>query len=224
MFSKSIIKKTSYTSDDRELCFSPAGKKFCFASHRNGNYDIFVMNVERGFSKTQITTSFNDEILPNWSPRGNLIAFFQFSNTARDWYIWTKNLENGQFTQICQGINPIFFIHGKQIYYKESREKYFELWRIDFDEKNDTQLIANSKWGVGCFSVSADERYIIYSSLKGFYSNKYNVKRSNDGVDLWGLNLQSGAQIQVTMHKAPILILYGRQLDMSFLHPRTWDR
>lgn len=201
ILSKAVIKKTSHKGNDINPCFSDDGAKFCFASNRNGNYDIFVMNVGRGFAKTQITSSTNDEVLPDWSPKGDVITFSQYSNIDNEWYLWTKNLKTGQLTQICQGIYPKFSIDGKSIFYKKSCKEYYELWKIDIDGENDTQLITGEEWGIGSFNLSPDRNRIIYSTIKGLYGNKYKIDKSDDGLDLWVFDLENGNQIQITTHK-----------------------
>jgi len=201
IMSRASIKKTSHQGEDINPCFSPDDSKFCFASNRNGNFDVFIMNVERGFAKTQITVSDNDEILPSWSPKGNVIAFTQYSNYDEDWYIWTKNIQTGQLTQICRGYNPVFSPDGKSIYYLKFGEKYSELWRVELDGENDTQLIAADKWGVGNFTLSPNGSRAIYSTIKGFEDKKEMSAQIIDGMDLWVLDISSGNLAQFTTHK-----------------------
>lgn len=192
------VKKTDHKGSDINPCFSSDGSKFCFSSDRNGNFDIFVMDVERGFAATQITSSENDDALPDWSPNGEIIAFSQYSRTDREWYIWTKNLTNGQITQICKGISPIFSADGKRLFYKRAAKNYYQLWQIDLDGENNTQLTSGDDWGIGSYTLNTDGKKVLYSTVK---SRSFSITRSNDGMDLWVLNIENGDQIQITTHK-----------------------
>lgn len=195
--SKSVIKKTSHGGTDTYPCFSPDGSKFCFASNRNGNYDIFVMNVEKGFAKTQITSSENDELLPDWSPDGKRIAFCQYSKIDGEWYIWIKNLESGQLTQITNGLNPIFSKNGKKIFFKRAPKTYYELWRVDLNGDNETQFISDDEWGVASYCLNPKGDKLIFSTTKNY---SYYSREDMEGNDLWLLDLESGDQTQLTTH------------------------
>lgn len=205
ILSKAVVKKTSHKASDINPCFSPDGSKFCFASDRNGNYDIFIMNVERGFAKTQITSSNNPELLPNWSPDGELIAFTQFSVLDKEWYIWTKNLNSGQLTQICKGTYPVFSLDSKKLFYKKMGKNFYELWQIETIGENDTQLISGEDWGIASYSLSPDGKKVIYSTMKNVFGRIIQKGLKGliraDGLDLWVLDLDKGNQIQITTHK-----------------------
>jgi len=147
IFSVGDIKKTEHKASELYPCFSRDGKKFCFASNINGNFDIFYMNTESGYAKTQVTSNLDDEIYPNWSPIEDLILYSQFSTVDKSWYIWSKNLTNGQNTQICKGVMAVFANDGKSFYYKKAdKNKFYQLWKIDLDGNKDTQLTFGEEW------------------------------------------------------------------------------
>jgi Tol biopolymer transport system component len=195
---KSEVKKTNHAANSIDPCFSPDGTRFCYASNQNGNYDIYIMNTEKGFTSTQITNSENDELSPNWSPNGELIIFAQYSNVDQEWYIWTKNLTNGQLTQICKGTLPVFAPDGKTFYYKKIvNDSYFQLFRIELDGENDTQITDGKDWGVGTYCISPNGKKVLFSTAK------YNIESEieDNGLDLWALDLNSGDLIQITTYK-----------------------
>jgi TolB protein len=196
---KTEIQKTDHPGDDIHPCFSPDGTKFCFSSNRNGNFDIYIMDVMKGFTCLQVTSSEYDEIRPDWSPDGDLIVFSQYSRIDGEWYIWIKKLSNGQLIQICKGLFPKFSPDGKNIYYKKNSKSYYQLWKIDIDGENNTQLTSNDNWGVGTFALNPEGKKIIFSTIKNSYDFKWNYFYAGD--DLWILDLENGNQIQVTTHK-----------------------
>ena len=90
--------------------WSPDGRQITFSSNRDGNMDIFVMNVD-GSNVRNLTRSPQDEDFPTWSLDGNWLAFSRFTvnneifvmaadgsritqltnNPASDWYpVWVR--------------------------------------------------------------------------------------------------------------------------------------
>lgn len=54
--------------------WSPDGTRIAFNSLRNGQFDIFVMNLD-GTDVRQLTTNPGKDFLPRWSPDGKSILF-----------------------------------------------------------------------------------------------------------------------------------------------------
>ena len=65
--------------------WSPDGKKIAFASSRDGDYDIYTVNVATGTIK-QLTNNPGPDVDPTWAPGGARIAFTRFSSGNSD--IW----------------------------------------------------------------------------------------------------------------------------------------
>lgn len=59
---------------NKNPCWSPDGKQIAFASARNGEQEIFIMNAD-GTEPQQITDSPGMKDFPCWSPDGTQIAF-----------------------------------------------------------------------------------------------------------------------------------------------------
>jgi TolB protein len=54
--------------------FSPDGKRVAFASTRDGNMEIYIVNVD-GSALRRLTNNPADDLTPTWSPSGDQIAF-----------------------------------------------------------------------------------------------------------------------------------------------------
>ena len=52
---------------DENLSWSPDGTKIAFASDRDGNGEIYVMNAD-GSNQTRLTSDPADDYYPSWSP------------------------------------------------------------------------------------------------------------------------------------------------------------
>jgi TolB protein len=53
-------------ANNQQPAWSPDGKRIIFASNRNGNYELFVMNAN-GKKQHSLTDTKEDEIQPDWS-------------------------------------------------------------------------------------------------------------------------------------------------------------
>jgi len=61
-------------ADDQNPTWSPDGRQIAFASHRDGNWEIYVMNAD-GSNQRRLTNNPTTDALPLWLPDGQHIAF-----------------------------------------------------------------------------------------------------------------------------------------------------
>jgi hypothetical protein len=74
--------------DDTAPAPSPDGKKVAFMSNRDGNWEIYIVDVASK-EVTRLTEDAAHDGLPAWSPDGKVIAFA--SNRGGPWAIWAMN-------------------------------------------------------------------------------------------------------------------------------------
>src|SRR3954471_8975421 len=65
---------------------TPTNGLIAFASTRDGNYEIYVMNQD-GSNQTGIRGNFADDFRPAWSPDGTKIAFVNNANANDEIYV-----------------------------------------------------------------------------------------------------------------------------------------
>lgn len=68
------VRKLGTATNSGAPVFSPDGSKIAFASDRDGDFEIFVMNAD-GSNQESITTFAGEDTDPTWSPDGSRIAF-----------------------------------------------------------------------------------------------------------------------------------------------------
>jgi Tol biopolymer transport system component len=81
------VAQLTYDLSDANPEASPDGKKVAFMSQRDGNWEIYVVDLD-GTVKRLTTNGANDG-LPIWSPDGQTIAFA--SDRDGEWAIWAMN-------------------------------------------------------------------------------------------------------------------------------------
>jgi Tol biopolymer transport system component len=72
-------------NDQDTPAWSPDGNRIAFSAVRDGQWEMFVVDVD-GSNLRQLTTSSADDLHPTWSPDGSTIAFQ--SNPEAQWDIY----------------------------------------------------------------------------------------------------------------------------------------
>ncbi len=87
---------TNNPANDRFARVSPDGKQIAFASDRDGNWEIYVMNAD-GSNVRRLTNHPATDDAPTWSPDGRQLAFA--SDRDGDFEIYILNVSDGTITQ-----------------------------------------------------------------------------------------------------------------------------
>ncbi|MCH8274254.1 MAG: PD40 domain-containing protein [Armatimonadetes bacterium] len=78
------------TKVDSSPAFSPDGPKIAFASTRDANWEIYIMNAD-GSGQTNLTNNVAYDDVPAFSPDGSMIAFTSYRDGNREIYIMNAN-------------------------------------------------------------------------------------------------------------------------------------
>lgn len=79
------IQPITDVEDDTAPVLSADGQTIAFMSRRDGNWEIYTVNVD-GSGLTRLTDNPADDGLPTWSPDGAVLAFA--SNREGSWAVW----------------------------------------------------------------------------------------------------------------------------------------
>ena len=126
------------------LDWSPDGEQIVFASDRDGDKEIFIMDAD-GTNIHQLTSNEENEEFPDWSPDGEEIVFT--SNRYGDEEIFLMNIDGTNLRQLTSnnGMStyPDWSPDGSQITFSSNRDGDFEIWIMDADGSNQQQLTFN---------------------------------------------------------------------------------
>lgn len=81
------IQLTNTTSDNRYASYNKEGKLIIFESNRNGNWQIYSMDVNGNNQRRVISSEFNDR-RPTWHPYKNIILFESDRSGYNDLYTY----------------------------------------------------------------------------------------------------------------------------------------
>ncbi len=89
---------------------SPDGGQIAFMSHRDGNWEVYVVNSD-GSGLARLTTDPANDGLPTWSPDGRTLAFL--SDRSGEWAVWAMRPDgSGQRQLFALGGSPDGVVSG----------------------------------------------------------------------------------------------------------------
>jgi Tol biopolymer transport system component len=173
--------------------WSPDGRYIAFSGIKGGLTDLFIYDMQTD-SLRRLTKDAFAEIQPAWSPDGKRIAFVtdRFTTNLKDldignYTLGLLNPDNGDITEIktfnnAKSINPQWSNDGKSIYFLSDPQGITNLYKIDLNSHNITQL-TNLFVGITgitdispALSVAGKNDEIVVST---FEKRRYNIYRLN---------------------------------------------
>jgi TolB protein len=120
-------------------------------SNRDGNYEIYTMAPD-GQNQTRITNTPHLEIFPIWSPDGTKIAYSEkiMIGGKMQGGIRVINSDGSNDIEITSAStrdeNPSWSPDGKYIVFQSVRDKNFEVYIIDIENKEQNRITSNPSW------------------------------------------------------------------------------
>jgi len=155
---------TNNESDDLSPVWSPDGTQIAFASNRDGDWDIYVMDTD-GTNIRQLTDSPGIETKPSWSPDGSMIAFDSGAGFSRDIFIMDSDGRNPEFVVRADGGWPAWSPDGTRIAFFGRLAGNPDIYVVNVDGTNMVRMTENNldDWEP---SWSPDGEWLLYVSLQ----------------------------------------------------------
>ncbi len=220
------VRLTNTAADERDPEWSPDGGSIAYASRRDGNWELYVLDVQSG-SNTRVTYDLAYESAPSWSPDGQWLAYEGYSNGNLDIYIIKVDGSEGPF-RLTQNPEPDFSPAwttdpaGREIAYTSIRNGVQDIYILSLDDPSETRAVnvSNTResvddspaWSPGAewlaYSVEEDGASMINVAAVGGESTPptvigqgYTPTWSPDGETVFFISdHQSGSLIVSTRH------------------------
>jgi len=202
----SAFRLTTDPAEDLEPALSPDGRKLAFSSHRDGNWEIYILDETGQLARLTYDTHFDGA--PAWSPDGRYIAFESYR--AGDLDIWVMKADGSELRNLTAeepagDCDPAWSPDGRYIAFSSWRYGDKDIFLVDVETGQVTQL-TNATTDEDSPAWSPDGKRIAY------------VKESYERREVWVLDVgnppaQGGKARRITWltrDEAPVWLPDGR--------------
>lgn len=160
-------------------------EQIAFASRRDGNWEIYVMDADGG-RQTRLTRRPGQDRFPMWSPDRSRIAFGSQVPPGFDpWNLWVMNADGSDVRQVAENIvaksSRQWTRDGKHIVYTATVGGSMDILSVDVDTRRVTRL-TTSPADDRDPSLSPDGREIAFSSTRDGNEDIYVMRRDGSGA------------------------------------------
>ncbi|TYC85031.1 Tol-Pal system beta propeller repeat protein TolB [Novosphingobium sp. BW1] len=121
--------------------YSPDGSKIVFESDRSGSQQVYVMNAD-GTNQKRISFFGGRSATPEWSPRGDLIAFTHIAGNLRVAVMSPAGRNMRYLTDSWQDEAPTWSPNGRIVQFFRTQRGSGEatIWQVDLTGRNERKL------------------------------------------------------------------------------------
>jgi len=166
------------------------GDRLVFASNRDGDYEIYLIDVD-GSNLTRLTDDSSFDFDPDWTPDGNRIVYVSSADGDPEIMVMDADGENReQLTDnTARDADPVVSPDGEWIAFTSDRDGDFEIYVMRIDGSGVRQLTINEDRDDLTPTWSPDGQRIAYYVKIG---------SDNDATDLYAVDVGGGSPTRLT--------------------------
>lgn len=187
--------------------------RVAFASNRDGNFEIYLMNAD-GTDQRRLTRNSTTDRAPALSRDGQRVAFLSYRDGNAEIYLMNADGTNQRrlTNNAAQDLDPSLSLDGRQITFVSDRDGNLEIYLMNADGTNQRRVTNNQTedWAP-IFTPLANKIVFAQTVGSGGSLRPSNLFR----VDANGSNLTRIPIAATTSQSSPSLSLDGRRLAFS---------
>ncbi|HEX2620106.1 MAG TPA: DPP IV N-terminal domain-containing protein, partial [Phototrophicaceae bacterium] len=187
--------------------------RIVFSWNRDGDFDLFVMDVDTQQVVSPLTDNTASDLTPVWSPDGTSIALA--SNVTNTYEIYVLNISTGTSNVLTNNnwddLYPAWSPDGKKIAFTSNRDSNWDIYVMDANGKNLKRLTKDPVYE-GSPVWSPDGEHIAY--VEGL-----DAKRDIKVMDADGSNPQVLTTLATSADYSPAWSPLGNQI--AFVSTRS---
>ncbi|MGP1271891.1 MAG: TolB family protein [Phycisphaerales bacterium] len=230
--SRVVTQITTDPGHDVMPALSPDGSRIAFASNRQGNWNIYVIDAAGGQARP-ITDDSAHELHASWSPDGTRLVYCRLGPVSQRWELWLVDVENPMVKQqIGFGLFPEFCpvpgtgVNGAdRIVFQRARERgsrLFSIWSMDIMGEEAgylTELASNPDAALINPTWSRDGNRVAYAAVP---LSAANTNGKPNRADIWMLNIDGTGETNLTADDAVNLMpAWGEDNQIFFISDRS---
>ncbi|MBE0688587.1 MAG: TolB family protein, partial [Anaerolineae bacterium] len=166
--SRSPIRLVADPADDRDPAWSPDGRRLAFASHRDGNWEIYIQDFTDN-SVTRMTYDLSFQAAPSWSPDGQWIVYESYLGNTLD--IWYVRVDGSQPPAVLPGMSssadfaPAWSPDGRRVAFVSWRDGNQEIYLFNLDDQELVNVTNTALRNEDYPAWSPDGRQLAFSAF-----------------------------------------------------------
>ena len=167
---------------------SPDGKRIAVSGQENGEWDIWVHDIERG-TKTPLSFSEGFDGSPRWSADGKHVYF---SNGKTDAIYKVAADGSGEPEEIVKGRSPSLSAdESRMVFVRDGEETKKDIWMLDLESGSDPEVFLQTDADEHAARLSPNGRFVAYVSEVSGREEVY-VKQHPSGHGRWQASVDGG--------------------------------
>ena len=167
--SRNAVRLTNDPSDERDPAWSPDGRRLAYASRKDGNWELYVLEIANPETPERITFDLSFQGNPQWSPDGNWLVYESYQGGNLD--IYALPLDGSQplrriTDHPAPDYAPVWSPEGRQMAFVSVRDGNQDVYIFDLDTLETSNITNTPSRNENHPAWSSDGELLAYSAVE----------------------------------------------------------